>query len=92
MLTRSEQQELTDDYGSDSDQDQEDNYALLLRDICDIIDRLYKISTKIRTSSNRLRSSKALQYREVDEDTKVDLFEEFQKVDAEHLRELFRCY
>jgi hypothetical protein len=91
-LTERELQEMVEDYGSDSDEDQDTDYALLVRDVSDIIDRLYKISTKIRTSSNRLRSSRALQYRELNEETQVDLIAKFRHIDQLHLRELFRHY
>jgi hypothetical protein len=47
-LTERELQEMVEDYGSDSDEDQDTDYALLVRDVSDIIDRLYKISTKFR--------------------------------------------
>jgi hypothetical protein len=91
-LIEREQQDIADDYGSDSDEDQETDYTLLIRDVSDIVDRLYKISTKIRTSSNRLRSSKALQHREIDEETQVDLMETFKDADKLHIREIFRHY
>ena len=92
VLSSNEEQEIIDDYGSEGSQERETDYALLLRDVSDIIDRLYKISTRIRTSSTRLRSTRLLHYRQIDPETEVDLIDQFRDIDLCHVRELFRFY
>ncbi|KAG2014895.1 hypothetical protein GB937_006353 [Aspergillus fischeri] len=56
------------------------------------IDRLYRLSFKIRNPAMRTGLSKALEYTEVDPDTGVNLIEVYASLDLSHLVELFRCF
>jgi ankyrin repeat protein len=56
----------------------------------DIIDRLYRLSFKIRNPSNRLGFSKAKNYKQIDGDTGIDLIEEYSHHDFRHLQEEFK--
>ncbi|KAF6232486.1 hypothetical protein HO173_009366 [Letharia columbiana] len=54
-----------------------------------IIDTLYKLSFKIRNPATRLGFSKARTYRQVNEDTGVDLMNAFIPFDLKHVAEIF---
>lgn len=54
-----------------------------------IIDRLYKLSFKIRNPATRLGFSKARSYREMDEETGVDLMDGYASFDLRHVAEIF---
>lgn len=73
-----------DDLGSDTD--------VLLDSVRDPIDRLYKVSTWIRSPSSRFSSAKALHYQEVDPDTQVDLLHAFGPFDIDYVRSVFKHY
>ncbi|PQE07748.1 meiosis-specific serine threonine- kinase mek1 protein [Rutstroemia sp. NJR-2017a BVV2] len=70
----------------DSDMD------LLLDSIKEPIDCLYKLSTRIRNPAIRLGSIKAQNHQQLDEDTRVDLFDVFKNLDYDHISSLFRQY
>jgi hypothetical protein len=70
----------------DSDMD------LLLDSIKEPIDCLYKLSTRIRNPAIRFESIKAQNHQQVDEDTRVDLFDAFENFDYGHISSLFRQY
>lgn len=53
-----------------------------------MIDRLYKLSFKIRNPATRLGSSKARSYRALDEETGVDLMEQYACFDLGHVAEI----
>lgn len=57
-----------------------------------VIDRLYRLSFKIRNPAVRHGFTKAQKYQEVDDDTGVDLMESFKAFDSHHLEELFARY
>lgn len=57
-----------------------------------MIDRLYKLSFKIRNPATRLGSSKARSYRALDEETGVDLMEQYACFDLRHLAEIVAPY
>lgn len=56
------------------------------------VDRLYRLSSKIRNPAMRFGLSKALKYQEVDADTGVNLFDGFALLDKKHIVELFQFY
>lgn len=72
-----------DDYEEDSE------FGTIFNTITDIIDRLYKLATQIRNPKMRLATSKALTFKMVDEDTGIDLIQEFVQTDTRHIEELF---
>lgn len=57
-----------------------------------MIDRLYKISFKIRNPATRLGFSKARSYRALDEETGVDLMEQYACFDLRHVAEIVAPY
>ena len=78
--------ENLDDYQSESE------VETILKAVVDIIDRLYKLATKIRNPKMRLTASKVVTFKRVDEDTGIDLIQEFSKADTRHIEELFWDY
>ncbi len=65
---------------------------MLLDDVRDLLDRLYKVSTKIRNPSTRLGLSKALRHKEIDRETDVDLLRAMEPFDRDYIRSLFLQY
>ena len=53
-----------------------------------VIDKLYRLSFKIRNPAMRLGFSKAKNYRDVDATTNVDLIQQFVLVDQRHVQEI----
>ena len=84
-------QESDSDHSSEDDTE-ESMMELILDGIRDPIDRLYKVSTKIRNPSSRLGSSKAMNYQKIDEETGVDFLRAIERVDHDHIRSLFLQY
>ena len=56
------------------------------------IDRLYRLTFKIRNPAMRIGLSKAIKYQEVDPDTGISLFDVYALLDKRHVVELFRFY
>lgn len=76
-----------------SDDNIEESYMdLLLDGVRDPIDRLYKVSTKIRNPSSRLGSSRAASYQQIDEESGVDFLCAVEQADYDHIRSLFLQY
>ena len=88
----SEAEESDLEPSDDDDDTEESDWDLLLDGVRDPIDRLYKVSTKIRNPSSRLGSSKATKHRQIDEETGVDFLRAVEKVDYDHIRSLFLQY
>ena len=65
---------------------------MLFDGVKDPIDRLFKISTRIRNPSSRLGSSKALQYQQIDPDSGSDLLQAIQDFDHDYVSSLFLQY
>ena len=74
------------------DDTEESDLDLLLDGVRDPIDRLYKVSTKIRNPSSRLGSSRAANYKQIDDETGVDFLRAVEQVDYDHIRSLFLQY
>ena len=77
---------------SGDDDTVESDLDLLLDSVRDPIDRLYKVSTKIRNPSSRLGSSRAANYQQIDEETGVDFLRAVEQADYDHIRSLFLQY
>lgn len=84
--------EESDSEPSDEDNTEESDLDLLLDGIRDPIDRLYKVSTKIRNPSSRLGSSRAANHQQIDEETGVDFLRAIEQADYNHVRSLFLQY
>ena len=84
--------EESDSELSGDDDTGESDLDLLLDSVRDPIDRLYKVSTKIRHPSSRLGSSRAANYRQIDEETGVDFLRVVEQADYDHIRSLFLQY
>ncbi|KAK5190084.1 general transcription repressor [Exophiala xenobiotica] len=80
------------DTSDDEDMDQAAYISILLQNVEDVIDRLFKLSTKIRNPSTRLISTRAKLYRYIDEDSGCDLLEAFKHYDYCHVLSIFRGY
>ncbi|KAE8416102.1 hypothetical protein BDV36DRAFT_297473 [Aspergillus pseudocaelatus] len=78
-----------DDFGSSDD---ESIIDLLLSGVAACINKLYRLSFKIRNPAMRLGFSKALKYRALDPETGVDLIDQFRESDQRHLEQLFASY
>ncbi|KAK5556467.1 hypothetical protein LTR46_005659 [Exophiala xenobiotica] len=80
------------DTSDDEDMDQAAYISILLQSVEDVIDRLFKLSTKIRNPSTRLISTRAKLFRCIDEDSGCDLLEVFKHYDYCHVLSIFRGY
>ncbi|KAL8931143.1 MAG: hypothetical protein Q9208_000247 [Pyrenodesmia sp. 3 TL-2023] len=80
----------------DSDEEEFESYQdsslteTALENVNGIIDSLYRLSFKIRNPATRLGFSKAQKYREIDNETGVDLIQIFADFDRQHIEEVFR--
>ena len=63
--------------------------SLALHNATDVVDRLYKLSYRIRNPATRLGFSKALQFRQDDPETGRELIKEFEEQDLRHVQEIF---
>lgn len=94
-------QDYYEDQGSDESSEDEEalmSYqddsisTIVLENAKLIIDRLYNLSFKIRNPATRLGFSKARNYREINEETGVDLMDMFASFDLRHLAEIIARY
>lgn len=58
--------------------------------VMDILADLYKLSFRIRSAVTRTKSLKPTLYKEIDEETRVDKFEEYAHYDQNHVLESFK--
>ncbi|KAH6867306.1 hypothetical protein B0T10DRAFT_419988, partial [Thelonectria olida] len=86
--------ETSDDSEPSENEDdgEEPLIELLVDGVRDTTDRLYKLSTKIRSPSSRLGSSRAATHQRIDEETGVDFLRAFEQADYDHIRSLFLQY
>ena len=63
---------------------------MILARLESIIDRLYRLSFRIRNPATRLGTSKASGYRDVDTNTGIDLIEMLAEADRRHIHELLK--
>ncbi|KAL8863350.1 MAG: hypothetical protein Q9178_000030 [Gyalolechia marmorata] len=79
----------------DSDDDEFESYQdsslteTALENVNGIIDRLYRLSFKIRNPATRLGFSKARKYQEIDNETGEDLIKIFALFDRQHIEQVF---
>jgi len=83
---------LEDNPEDETAEEQECDIDLLLDSVRDPIDRLFKVSTRIRNPSSRLRSSKALRHEQIDQDSGIDLLRAVESFDHDHVSSLFLQY
>jgi hypothetical protein len=79
---------LEGDYGEGGEGDVP-AIQLILESITDAIDRLFSLATKVRNPSTRQIPLRVLAYKDVNEDTKINVIDEYAKLDHQHLMELF---
>ncbi|KAL8816325.1 MAG: hypothetical protein Q9223_004639 [Gallowayella weberi] len=88
-------EELNNENSEDSEDEdfgtyQDDIYLeTALGNVNDIIDKLYQLSFKIRNPVTRLGFSKAQNYREIDQETGVDLIQIIAGFDRQHIEHVF---
>ena len=75
-----------DDYG------ETDIAGAALRTVTDCLDQLFRLSIRLRSSPARINSSKAYRYRQIDDDTGVDLIQRFTDIDLRHIATLLAHY
>lgn len=83
---------LDDDQNEENVEDQESDIDLLFDSVKDPIDRLFKITTRIRNPSSRLGSSKALRHQQIDEESGIDLLQRFENYDHDYISTAFLQY
>lgn len=72
-----------------NDYEDDSEVGTIFQTTTNIIDRLYKLAIKIRNPKTRLATSRAVTFKKVDEDTGIDLIQEFVRADTCHVEELF---
>lgn len=100
VSTEDDFQQVDDELQAEDDSEEEDFNSYQAQPLAQVyldgaiatIDRLYRVSFKIRNPAMRIGLSKARSYREVDESTGVDLIDQYTKVDLRHLQELFSSF
>lgn len=87
-------EQFSDDSEEDGFESSDDESItdLILGSVTATIDKLYRLSFKIRNPAMRLGFSKSLKYHEVDPETNVDLIDQFRENDQRHLEQLFASY
>jgi hypothetical protein len=81
-----------EDESDDTESEPESDMDILLNNLKDPINRLFKLSVWIRNPATRFASSKALQYQQIDEETNTDLFKVFEDFDYDYISSLFLQY
>lgn len=89
-VVRTEVGAAEDDSEDDDDGDNSDILGTLLESIKDIIDRLFRLATKLRSPDTGLRSSRAQNFQLLDDG--VDLLKCFSEFDHDFVSSLFRYY
>ncbi len=93
--------DLEDDSSSDEDNEDEESFdsyqaqplvGLAIENTATVIDRLYRLSFKVRNPATRMGLTKAQAFREIDQETGVDLIHRFADYDRNHVEEVFRHY
>ena len=93
----SECQNESEDVPSSSDEDEgfddtESVAQIALGNVSGVIDKLYRLSFKIRNSATRLGFSDARHHHEIDHETGVDLIQQFELADQKHIEEIIASY
>lgn len=85
---------LSDDEDSLSSYQDETTAVAAFASAVDCIDRLFRLSMKVRNPATRTGLSKGYAFRRVDEDTGLDLFDCFadRNIDEEHIKNILQVY
>lgn len=83
---------MSDGSGDSPIEEKDSDIDLILDSLRDPIDRLYKLSTRIRNPTTRFGSSKALRYQKLDRESKVDFLQAVQQFDYDYVSSLFLQY
>ncbi|KAJ9638045.1 general transcription repressor [Knufia peltigerae] len=84
--------ENENDDDDDDDLEPQSYIDILLEVIVGFVNRLFKLSTKIRNPSTRLGLSRARYFESIDEATGVDLIKAFAHYDDDYVRSIFLQY
>ena len=86
--------ESSGDEGSLDGFDDETTAKVAFSSVVDCIDRLFRLSMKVRNPTMRTGLSKGLSFRRIDDETGLDLFDRFAdlKIDEGHIENLFRAH
>lgn len=86
--------DLSDDSEALGDYDDESTTEAALANIADSIDRLFRLSMKVRHPSIRTGLSRGLNYRQIDHETGIDLFDCFasRRIDEENIQSIVDGY
>lgn len=84
--------ENEDDSSDSGDLQHGDYVSISLESIADVINRLFTLSTRIRDPTTRLISSRAREFRNVDEDSGLDLVKAYRHWDYCHVQAVFASH
>lgn len=82
--------DVEDACGDEYANEDEDDVQLCIQEAADILDRLFRIASKVRSPATRTVSSKALKFQLPDPVTEVDLFGQYNTFDQSYVRDVFR--
>jgi hypothetical protein len=82
--------DVEDECGDDYADEGEDEIQLCIQEAADILDRLFRIASKLRSPATRTVSSKALKFQLPDPVTGVDLFDQYTTFDQGYVKDMFR--
>ncbi|KAK3395010.1 hypothetical protein B0H63DRAFT_556124 [Podospora didyma] len=77
---------------TESESEAESDMDILLGGVKDPVDRLFKLSVWIRNPATRAMTSKAQRFRQIDEETNVDLLDQIKTFDHDHVSSVFLQY
>ena len=78
----------SDDSDQSSDEGQDDA-TVLLNELADVIDRLYRFAVQVRSPKRRLQSKRANKFQLIDEETGAELIQLFKEFDRQHVSQIF---
>jgi hypothetical protein len=81
---------VEDEYGGDYVDEDEDEVQLCIQEAADILDRLFRIASRLRSPATRTVSSKALKFQLPDPVTGVDMFDQYTTFDQGYVKDMFR--
>lgn len=92
--SQSEEVDTFSDEGSLDSYDDQTTSEAAFSSIVDCIDRLFRLSMKVRNPAMRIGLSKGYTFSKIDEDTDLDLFDCFAdyKIDQEHIENVLKGY
>ena len=89
-----ESDEISDNDSSLDGYDNQTTTEAAISSAVDCIDRLFRISMKVRSPATRTGLSKGYSFTQIDEDTKLDLFDRFVdlRIDEKHIKHILQTY